>query len=753
MKNIDAQRHLRGESLYVDDIPVREGTLHVVVFGSPKAHGRIRALALAEARAMAGVAAVLTAADIPGVNQIGGIVEDELLLADDEVHYVGMPVALVVAASEAIARKAAATIRIEIDELPVVVDPREAHAAQSYLTPPRTFLIGDPARAWAECERVVSGRADTGGQEHVYLETQGAYVLPLESGNLKIHSSTQAPTHVQRMAARVLGTAMHRIEVDVIRIGGGFGGKEDQATPWACMAALAAQRLNRPVKLILSRADDIRMTGKRHPYAFDFRIGLDREYKIRAYEVACYQNGGAAADLSPAIMERSLFHGSGSYFLPNARITVFSCRTNLPPNTAFRGFGAPQAMFVLEAAIFKAAEELGVAPEVIQQANLLSDGDVFPYGQQAERCRARACWVSLDESYAIEKIKAEVAAFNREHTYQKQGYALFPLCFGISFTNTMLNQGRALVHVYTDGSVAVTTGVIEMGQGVNTKILQVAAAIFGVNPARIRVESTNTTRVANTSPTAASTGADLNGHATRLACEAIVARLRAVAAAELGCSESPERVSLGDERVLLDGAATNLTWPELIAKAYAGRVSLSEHAHYATPGIHFDKSKEQGHPFAYHVYGTAITTVTVDCIRGTYAIDAMRVVHDFGASMNQDLDLGQIEGGIAQGVGLMTIEELLVNDAGRLVYDSLSSYKVPDIYSVPGVVAVTPLDSEPAPHAIFGSKAVGEPPLCYGISTYFALVRAMRAFNPAFPLELSAPMTHQKCLLALYENF
>ncbi|MDH3349390.1 MAG: molybdopterin-dependent oxidoreductase [Desulfobulbaceae bacterium] len=752
MKNIDAKSHLRGESIYVDDIPVREGTLYAAVFGSPMAHGLIKKLDLDAARAMDGVHGVLTACDIPGVNQIGGIVEDELLLADHELHYIGMPVAIVVAESEGIAKRAVAAIRIEIDELPVVVDPRQAHGVQDYLTAPRTFAIGDPAEVWSECSRVVSGRADIGGQEHVYLETQGTYVFPLESGNLKIHTSTQAPTHVQRMVARVLGTAMHRIEVDVIRIGGGFGGKEDQATPWACMATLAAHILNRPVKLILSRADDIRMTGKRHPYSFDFRIGLDRDHKIRAYEVDCFQNGGAAADLSPAIMERSLFHGSGSYYLPNAKITVYSCRTNLPPNTAFRGFGAPQAMFVLEAAIFKAAEELGVAPEVIQRANLLQDGDLFPYGQQAEGCRAVTCWEELEQTHGMEPLKEEVALFNRENSLRKKGYALFPLCFGISFTNTMLNQGRALVHVYTDGSVTVTTGVIEMGQGVNTKILQVAARTLGVSPGRIRVESTNTTRVANSSPTAASTGADLNGNATLLACRAIVGRLQRVAAQELGCSDTPERISFCDERVFIDAMPTAFTWFELISRAYARRVSLSEHAHYATPEIYFDKEKEKGHPFAYHVYGTVITTVTVDCVRGTYEIDAMRVVHDFGSSMNPDLDLGQIEGGIAQGVGLMTIEELLVNEQGRLVYDSLSSYKVPDIYSVPKLVDIVPLDSEPSPHAVFGSKAVGEPPLCYGISVYFALVRAMREFNPQFSLQLSAPMTHQKCLLSLYEN-
>jgi len=752
MKNIDSRSHVRGESIYVNDIPVREDTLFGVVLGSPVAHGKLKKVDFSEALKMAGVEAVITASDIPGENQIGSIIQDEELFADREVHFVGMPVALVCARSEALARKALAAIRVEIEELRPILTAREAHAEKKFICPSRTFRIGDSDSMWKKCAQVVEGQAEMGGQEHVYLETQGAYAYMLEDGAVKVHSSTQATKYVQVGVARVLGIPMHKIEVDVNRIGGGFGGKEDQATPWGAMAALAAYTLRKPVKLILSRADDFTMTGKRHPYSFDFKLGLDQDLKILCYQVEAFQNAGAAADVSPAVMERTLFHGTGSYHVPNATITCHSCRTHLPPNTAMRGFGAPQAMFAFEAAIMKAAATLNVPPMEIQRKNLLQEGDRFPYDQLAANCNAGTCWDTAYKKFAVEKLKKEVADFNKKNSRFKKGLSLFPLCFGISFTKTSLNQGRSLVHIYTDGSVSITTGVVEMGQGVNTKILQAAAKTLSIAPRRFTIHSTNTTRIANPSPTAASSGADLNGKATIMACEALRARLQGVACRELK-AQDPAQIEIRDEIIYLKGKATALTWERLVALTDESRVPLSEHAHYATPVIYFDKTVEKGHPFAYHVYGTAVTAVTVDCLRGTYEIDLVKAVHDFGSSMNLDIDIGQAEGALMQGIGLMTIEELLIDPKGKHIYNNLASYKIPDIYFAPKEVEIVPLDSHPDALALLGSKAVGEPPLMYGIGSYFAILMAMREFNPKMKLQLWAPLTHQKCLLSLYDDY
>jgi xanthine dehydrogenase large subunit len=751
MKHIESRIHVRGETHYVDDLPLREGTLFGAVFDSPYAHGRITKLDTSAAEAMHGVVAVITAADVPGENQIGSIIQDEELFAEGEVHYVGMPVALVVAEDLNTARAARKEIVLEVEELPAVFAAREARARELFISPPRTFAQGSVDAAWDDCDVVVSGTAEMGGQEHLYLETHGSYVWPGEDGNLKVFSSTQAPWYVQKGIAKVLGLPLHKIEVDVARIGGGFGGKEDQGTPWATMTALAVQQLGRPVKLVLHRLEDIRMSGKRHPYSFDFRIGLTRDHKIRAWDVTAYQNAGASADVSPAVMERTLFHGCGSYFIPNARVTVYSCRTNLPVNTAFRGFGAPQAMYVMESAITAAATAMGVDRAEIQRANLLTEGDTFHYGQTATLCNAGACWDKAADVHGLAQLRAEIDEFNRTHETHKQGLALFPLCFGISFTKTSLNQAGSLVHVYSDGSVSVTTGVIEMGQGVNTKMAQVAQRTLGVDAARIKVDTTNTTRIANASPTAASSGADLNGKATEMACTAIRDRLLQTAAEELGCDDVAA-VGLRDERVFLHGEPTELTWPALVMATYEKRRSLSEHAWYATPGIDFDKGVEKGSPFAYHSYGTAITTVTLDCVRGTYVVDAVRIVHDFGSSINEGIDRGQIEGALMQGIGLMSIEELTLYPDGSLKTNSLASYKIPDIYTAPGEVEIVPLGLEGPPRAILGSKAVGEPPLCYGISTYFAVQDAMKAFNPECTIRYEAPMTYQQCLLALYPD-
>jgi xanthine dehydrogenase large subunit len=748
MNNVDAYGHVTGRSVYLDDIPLVQGTLYGLVFGSPLAHGQITAIDYSQAEALPGVVKILTHADIPGENQIGSIICDEPLFAEKKVHYQGQPIALVLAESEAIARQARARIQCELHPEEVVIDPRAAQAQGLLIHPPRTFTLGNTAEAWADCAYVFTGRADSNGQEHLYLETQGAYAVPMENGHIRISSSTQGPTAVQRTAAQVLGVGMHRIEVDVLRLGGGFGGKEDQATPWAVMAALGAALLQRPVKLVLHRLDDLRMTGKRHPYSSDYKIGLSADLKIIAYEVTFYQNAGAAADLSPAILERSLFHATNAYYIPHVQATAYSCRTHLPPNTAFRGFGGPQAMFVLEAAIAQAARELGIPAYRIQQRNLLQDGDEYPYGQIAEGVALTQIWSDLETKFKLSEVEERMQRFNRQHADRKQGFALMPITFGISFTNTAMNQARALVHIYGDGSVGISTGAVEMGQGVNTKMIQVAARELGLTPERIKLESTNTTRVANTSPSAASATADLNGKALQRACRTLVARLKDFAARALDLD--PTTLELGQERVYHAGAATDWDWQQLVQQALLARVCLSEHAHYATPRIHFDKTTEKGHPFTYHVYGLALTEVTVDCLRGAYTIDAVKIVHDFGKGMNTAIDHGQIEGGLVQGIGWMTLEEVAYDEQGKLLSNSLSTYKIPDIYAVPREVLIEAVATEGTDFAILKSKAVGEPPLMYGIGTYFAIDHAVRAFNPRYRSIYAAPFTHEKVLMALY---
>ena len=748
MKNVDSRSHVRGESVYLDDIPLVEGTLFACVFDSPVARGKLNGVNTGAAELSEGVVRVITAKDLLGENQIGGIVPDEPLLANGEVHFQGQPIAIVVATSEELARKAARKITADIEPLKAVTDPRLAVLSGDLIVPPKQFRLGDTDAAFAKCENVFVGQADVNGQEHLYLETQGAYALPTENG-IRVYSSTQGPTAVQRAVCRVTGLPMNLVEVDVQRLGGGFGGKEDQANAWAATCAVACQLTKRPVKYALHRMEDMRMTGKRHPYSADYKIGLDSDLKIIAYEVTFYQNAGAACDLSPAVLERTLFHCTNSYYIPNVTATAFCCRTNLPPNTAFRGFGGPQGMFVIESAITHAAEELGVDRTEIQRRNLIRDSDEFPYGQRAES-EAIATWENAVVRYQFGRLVKNADEFNARSKYVKKGVAVMPVCFGISFTKTPMNQARSLVHVYTDGSVAVSTGAVEMGQGVNTKIAQVAAEVFSLPIERVSVQTANTLRIANTSPTAASAAADLNGKATQIACEKIRQRLFGVAK-DLAEAESIEQLSLQNGYVYRNGDRTGIDWQMLVLDAHLRRVNLSEHAHYATPGINFDWGTAKGHPFSYHVYGTAIVGVTVDCLRGRYEIDYVKCCHDLGASMNTAVDHGQIEGGIVQGLGWMTMEEVVYDENGKLRSNALSTYKVPDIYSVPKEIAILPLQTDRKNAAIFNSKAVGEPPLMYGIGAYFAISSAVRAFNPDARLPFDAPFTPEKVLLSLHK--
>lgn len=757
----DALTHVRGESRYIQDIPVPEGTLYGAVVPSPVACGRIHSIDTEEALRQEGIVAVLTAEDIPGENQIGGIIPDEQMLAFESVDFMCQPLAFVVGTSEAAAQAAAAKVRAEIEACTPVLDPRTAYKENRIIGSVRTFGHGDVDSVWEQCDVLVSGSFDSGGQEHLYLETQGALAVPGENGKVHITSATQNPTHVQKTAARILGAEMHNVKVDVKRLGGGFGGKEDQATIWAALCALAAVSCGRPVKLVLSRHDDLRFTGKRHPYSSDYTMGLTNDGRILAYEVMFYQNAGAAADLSPAVLERTLFHAAGSYSIENLKAVGVSCRTNLPPNTAYRGFGGPQAMLVIESAIVKAAAVMGKRPWEIQKVNLLREGDEFHYGMKAKGCEAERCFTTAEEKFKLAEWQEKIDSFNREHRYMKKGLAAMPVCFGIAFTNIPMNQAQALVHIYVDGSVSVSTGAVEMGQGVRQKITQVAARVFSIPEEMVYVEETSTATCANTSPTAASVGSDINGKATEKACEEIKQRLIRCAAEVLGCEES-SRSELCKGIFYNDGKATALTWKALVEAAYLQRINLSCQAHFATPDIFFDKTNESGTPFAYHVYGTAFIEATLDCIRGTYVFDAARIVHDAGISLNIPIDTGQCEGALVQGLGWLTMEEVAVDETGRLLADMLSNYKIPDIYSIPELMEISFLEDSKNPMGLFNSKAVGEPPFMYGIAGYFALVSAVRAFRreqlknddwPADVSRCSAPMTPEQALTLLYPNF
>jgi xanthine dehydrogenase large subunit len=589
------------------------------------------------------------------------------------------------------------------------------------------------------------------------MATQCAVAYPEEGGRMRVLSSTQGPAGTQRAIARILGVPIAQVEVEAGRLGGGFGGKEDQAAPWASLAALGARATGHPVKLVLSRGDDLRMTGKRHPYSSDFRLALGEDGKILGFHGVFYQNSGASIDLSLAILWRTLFHAAGTYKVPAVRAEGYMCRTNLPPFTAYRGFGAPQGFFVMEAAIMKAAEVSGIPAAEIQRRNLLSEGDVTHYGMKMVDCRVRRSWDRLTESVRYPELRREIDEFNAANRLVKRGAWLQPVGFGISFTKLMMNQGGALVHVFPDGSVSVATGAVEMGQGVMRKILIACARTFGIHEDRLLVEKTKTTTVANTVPTAASTGADINGMAALLACGEIRGRmlkfaagLPEVAAAAKASSGAvgpvaPERLSIGDEELLLDGAKTGVTWGVLIGKALEARVDLSAHGYYATPGLSFDLTKGKGDPFAYHVYGAALVVAELDVLRATYRVVRTDIVHDGGIPIDEKIDRGQIEGALAQGLGWAVLEDLRYGPDGSLQTDTLSTYKLPDLRFMDFPIDIEFLSDAYNPKAVLGSKGVGEPPFIYGIAGYFAVMDALKAARTGSGF-YDLPMTAEKAL-------
>lgn len=750
MRHCDSPLHVTGKSEYVDDVAPPAGLLHAAVFGSPVAHGHLKSVDIDDAKKLEGVVAVFTIKDIPGNPYFGPVVQDEPLLADKKVFFLGQPIALVIAQSHEIAVKAVKLCTAEIEALPVITCPKEAYAKGEIHQELRVFNKGNVDDFWEQCDVIVEGSIDLAGQEHLYLETNRSRAFPVEDGQIKVYSSTQSPSATQKVIASILGIPMNKVEVDVKRLGGGFGGKEDQATHWACMASLATYLLKKPTQIVLSRPEDMRMTGKRHPYLQDYKIGLSKEGDILAYEVSHYQNSGAFMDLSNPVLERTCMHSTNSYAIPNVRVRAVPCRTNLPSNTAFRGFGGPQGMFPLEVALEKAAAKLGVSTEQLQERNLARKGYLFPYGQALEDDRLKRTWDEAKDTFGLAALKGRVEEYNASNRYSKKGYALMPVCFGISFTKTFLNQGSSLVHVYTDGTVSVTTGGIEMGQGISSNMIAICSRVLGIDHTRIRCNSTNTSRIANISPSAASATSDLNGNATIIACQEILKGLKSVAAKELGAS--PDEIEIKDETVYVNGTPSELGWLQLVLKTYFSRVQLMAHGFYTPPDLVFDPIAGQGKPFHYYTYGTCLIEATVDCIRGTYTIDSAKLVHDLGRGIIPSVDLGQVEGGLAQGIGWMTLEELAFGEDGRLLSNALSTYKCPDGDFLPDDIEVKFLENVDNPGGPLGSKAVGEPPFMYGIAAFFAIRRAIEAFTEIQETTTRAPITPEQALLKLYPN-
>ncbi|HZV93959.1 MAG TPA: xanthine dehydrogenase molybdopterin binding subunit, partial [Caldimonas sp.] len=697
-----AHLHVAGDAPYVDDLPELAGTLHAALGLSPVAHGRIVALDLAGIAALPGVVAVLTARDIPGPNDCGAVVHDDPILADGIVHYVGQPVFAVIATDRLAARRAAAEAKsaLRIEPLPALLTPVEAHAAASYVLPPMHLVRGDARAAIDSAPHRFTGSLEVGGQEQFYLEGQISYAVPREDRGMLVHCSTQHPSEMQHHVASCLGLSSHHVQVECRRMGGGFGGKESQSALFACVAAVAAQRLQVPVKLRLDRDDDFLVTGRRHCFHYEYEVGHDDEGRILGAELTMVSRAGFSADLSGPVMTRAVCHFDNAYWLPDVAIHGYSARTNTQSNTAFRGFGGPQGAIAVENILDTVARRLGKDPLDVRRLNFYGpsasaagpgERNVTPYGQTVEDNILHELVGELEATSRYRERRAQVDAFNAGSEVLKRGLALTPVKFGISFNLVHLNQAGALVHVYGDGSVLVNHGGTEMGQGLNTKVAQVVAHELGVDFDAVRVTATDTHKVANTSATAASTGSDLNGKAAQDAARQIKARLVAFAAERYGVEASAVRFANGSVSI---GTTRTLGFRELVVEAYMARVQLWSDGFYATPGLSWDAATMRGRPFFYFAYGAAVSEVVVDTLTGEWKLLAAHVLHDAGRSLNPAIDLGQVEGGFIQGMGWLTTEELVwhpddgTSRAGLLLTHAPSTYKIPTANDCPPVFDV-----------------------------------------------------------------
>jgi xanthine dehydrogenase large subunit len=750
-----ASKHVTGQAIYVDDIETPPGTLEVYIAMSVHAHARVTKLDVSDVRKADGVVAVLTAADIPGANDISPTpTEDDPVFADGLVQYVGQSLFAVVAKTVQQARTAAKLARVEYDILPAIITIEQAIAARSFLEAPYVMQRGDLAAALAAAPRTLRGRVVVGGQEHFYLEGQAALAVPGEDEDVIVHCSSQHPSEIQHTVAHVLGVSRHSVIVEVRRMGGGFGGKESQGNLPAAVAALAARVTRRPVKCVYDRDDDFMLTGKRHDVRIDYEIGFDAFGHILGLDVTQAVRCGMSFDLSQPIADRAMFHADNCYFLPAVRITSLRLKTHTQSNTAFRGFGGPQGMAGMERIIEDVALSLGLDPLEIRRLNFYPHKDrpdakrsLTPFHMEVEDCIIQDIVDELVVSSDYLARRDAIRSWNAKSTILKRGIALTPVRFGIAFTKTFLNQAGALLHVYADGSIHLNHGGTEMGQGLNIKIAQVVAEAFQVDVGRVKITATNTGKVPNTSATAASSGTDLNGMAALDAAETIKARIVAFVS---------KREGVAIERVVfcVDGVRAGervLPFDAVVRDAYMGRVSLSATGFYATPKVAWDREKAKGRPFYYFAYGAAVSEVAIDTFTGENRILRTDILHDVGCSINPAIDRGQIEGGFVQGAGWLTTEELIWDEKGRLLTNAPSTYKIPACSDRPQVLNLALFSrGENTEASIYKSKAVGEPPLMLGISVWAALGDAVASVGVyRVPPALDGPATPERILMAV----
>ena len=744
-----AELHVLGQATYTDDIPELQGTLHAALGLSSKAHARITAMDLAPVRSAPGVVAVYTAADIVGTNDCGPIIHDDPILCAGEVMYVGQPMFIVVADTHDNARRAARKAVVTYDELPAIFTPQEAKAANSYVLPPMQLKRGDYKVAFESAPRVVKGQLFVGGQEQFYLEGQIAYAIPKEDNGMLVQCSTQHPSEMQHVVAHSIGVHSHKVQVECRRMGGGFGGKESQSALWAASAGIAAAKLRRPVKLRADRDDDMLVTGKRHCFFYEYEVGYDDSGKILAAKVDMTLRAGFSADLSGPVATRAVCHFDNTYYLSDVEIRAGCGKTNTQSNTAFRGFGGPQGAIAIEYIIDEIARNLGRDALDIRRLNFYgkTERNVTPYGQEIVDNVIEALTAELEQTSEYRARRKAIEAFNASSPVLKKGIAFTPLKFGIAFNVTHLNQAGALVHVYVDGSVLVNHGGTEMGQGINTKVMQVVAHELGLDMSHVRATATDTSKVANTSATAASTGADLNGKAAQDAARQIRERLAAYAVKLYG-DDDGQPVRFFDNKVHVNGHS--VPFAELVQKAYLARVQLWSDGFYATPGLHWDPKTMSGHPFSYYAYGAAVSEVVVDTLTGEWKLLRADALYDAGRSLNPAIDIGQVEGAFIQGMGWLTTEQLWWNAAGKLMTHAPSTYKIPGISDCPEDFRVKLFDNGNVEDSIHRSKAVGEPPLLLPFSVFFAIRDAISAVgghrvNPP----LNAPATSEEILRAV----
>jgi xanthine dehydrogenase large subunit len=744
-----ATLHVTGRAMYVEDLATRSANLaYAWPIPSPHAHAYASEIDFSAALGMPGVLCCLGASDVPGENDVGPVRHDEPLFPQ-EVSFCGQPVAWVVGETLELARLAAERVRIVYEPLPALTSIAAAIAAGSFHAPAERMRRGEPERELGAAAERLEGELFINGQEHFYLETQAALALPEEAGGVFVHSSTQHPAETQEVVARVLGIAKHLVTVQCLRMGGAFGGKETQANTWAAVAALAASKLQRPVLVRLTRAQDMTMTGKRHPFFGRFRVGFSSEGKLSAVLVELFSDGGYSLDLSAPIISRAMFHIDNCYLLPHLEVVGKICRSHSVSHTAFRGFGGPQGMLFIEEILDRIARHLSLPPQLVRERNFYRPGDETHYGQPVKDAeRIERIWTELKTSSDYATRLAAIDAYNAAHPHDKRGLAITPVKFGISFTTAFFNQAGALVLIYKDGSVQVNHGGTEMGQGLHTKMLQVAADSLGVPLESLRIMATRTDKIPNTSATAASSGSDLNGAAIKAACETLKERLSEVAARHFDVASREIVIEHG--RVFPSArpeAAVSFT--DAVQQAYLQRVPLFATGYYKTPNIHFDRETGKGKPFHYFAYGAAVSEVQISGFTGQYRILRCDLLHDVGDSLSPLVDKGQVEGGFIQGIGWLTTEELVWNERGALVSNGASTYKLPTLGECPPIFNVALLQRAAEPGVVYGSKAVGEPPLMLALSVREALRAAVAAFGSGGIVELASPATPEAVFWAI----